>query len=248
MTDMGALVERSKVQFGLTPIEYKIQRSHRRTTISIAIDPDVGVLVTAPRLVARERLDRVVLNKGHWIARGLRRLSDRPPANHSKEFVSGEGFYYLGRQYRLRLETGPVRPLRLENGILSLPVPQRLSRANVEGYARAALVDWYRARARKYLLTRCRVWASKLKVEVHELVLSEPATRWGSTSKDGTVRINWRIVQAPSTLVDYVVAHELCHLVHRDHGQGFWAMLGRVMPDYEARKRRLSELGPALIW
>jgi predicted metal-dependent hydrolase len=248
MTDSGALLERSRVQFGLTPIEYKIQRSHRRTTISIAIDPDVGVLVTAPRLVARERLDQVVLTKGHWIARGLRHLSDRPPANHSKEFVSGEGFYYLGRQYRLRLETGPIRPLRLENGILTLPVPPGLSEANVEGYARAALVDWYRGRAGKYLKARCRAWAHKLKVEPQALALSEPATRWGSTSKDGTIRLNWRIVQAPSTLVDYVVAHELCHLVHRDHGREFWSMLGRVMPDYEARKQRLREVGPGMIW
>jgi predicted metal-dependent hydrolase len=120
--------------------------------------------------------------------------------------------------------------------------------ANVEEYVRAALVDWYRTRASKYLQARYRAWAGKLKVEPQALALSEPATRWGSTSKDGTVRLNWKIVQAPTPLVDYVVAHELCHLVHRDHGREFWSMLGRVMPDYEVRKRRLRELGPELIW
>jgi predicted metal-dependent hydrolase len=92
------------------------------------------------------------------------------------------------------------------------------------------------------------LWAPKLGLDAPRVVVSEPAKRWGSASADGTLRINWRVMQAPMTLVDYVLVHELTHLVRQHHGREFWATIGRVMPDYEARKRRLRELGPVLVW
>jgi predicted metal-dependent hydrolase len=85
-------------------------------------------------------------------------------------------------------------------------------------------------------------------IDAPEIVVSEPTKRWGSASKNGTVRINWRVMQAPVTLVDYVLVHELVHLVHEDHSREFWATLGRMMPDYEERKKRLRELGPRMVW
>ena len=78
--------------------------------------------------------------------------------------------------------------------------------------------------------------------------MSEPRKRWGSASPRGTLRLNWRIVQAPISLVDYVVAHELVHLAHPNHTPAFWAALGRAMPDYETRKGRLRSMGPELAW
>jgi predicted metal-dependent hydrolase len=79
-------------------------------------------------------------------------------------------------------------------------------------------------------------------------VVAEPPKRWGSTTKNGNVRINWRVLQCPVSLVDYVLAHELVHLIHEDHSRAFWAALGRIMPDYEERKRRLRAMGPRLVW
>jgi predicted metal-dependent hydrolase len=79
-------------------------------------------------------------------------------------------------------------------------------------------------------------------------VVAEPPKRWGSTTKAGIVRINWRVLQCPVSLVDYVLAHELVHLIHEDHSRAFWATLGRIMPDYEERKKRLREMGPRLVW
>jgi predicted metal-dependent hydrolase len=113
--------------------------------------------------------------------------------------------------------------------------------------ARAALVDWYRRLAASRLPEDTARWAQKLGVAVPRVIVSEPEKRWGSCSK-GVVRLNWRILQAPVSLIDYVVAHEVTHLLHEDHSRTFWATLGRVMPDYEARKVRLRELGPSLVW
>lgn len=242
-------IERSQVRFGGKTIGYNIKRSSRRGTVSIAIDPAEGVLVTAPRPASVEKLDDIVHAKASWILQRLRRQSDLPPLPSQREFVSGETFLYLGRQHRLRLDVNEApRPLRLDNGWLRVPIPRHLQQQHRGPFVRAALIDWYRRLASKRLSERVAFWAGKLELGSPETVLAEPRKRWGSASPSGTVRINWRIIQGPLSLVDYVVAHELTHLRHPDHTRAFWAALGRVMPDYDMRKTRLRSLGPQLEW
>lgn len=246
---MTTAIEHGRVAFGTKTIPYGLRRSSRRATVSIAVDPEEGVVVTAPAGVAVDKVERVVRAKAMWILERLRRrqASDRPPP--AREFVSGETFRYLGKQYRLDLgRRAEVAPLRLQGKRLFLPVPQGLGPEHEAGYARAALLDWYRARAEALLPARAATWAKALGVSPRRVLITEPPKRWGSASADGTLRLNWRVVQAPSRVVDYLVAHELVHLVHADHGREFWARLGRVMPDYEARKAQLRELGPSLVW
>lgn len=241
-------VERSEVRFGSKTIEYSIRRSSRRGTVSIAIDPTEGVLVTAPSPAPVGRLDEIVHAKATWIVQRLKRQSDLPPTQQ-KEFVSGETFLYLGRQYRLRLDRDhEPRPLRLDNGWLRIPLPSHLAEQHRSGYVRAALIDWYKRNAGKRIPQRILHWAGKLDVKAPEMLLVEPRKRWGSASSSGTVRINWRIIQAPLSLVDYVVAHELTHLRHPDHTPDFWRALERVMSDYEKRKVALRAIGPCLDW
>jgi hypothetical protein len=190
-----------------------------------------------------------VLTKAPWIVEKRKGRSERPPAP-GREFVAGETFLYLGRQYRLRIEGDPARigPLTLEHGWLRICVPGLLEEQHRAGYVRAALVDWYLKQARVRLPERVAHWAEKLRVPVPRVLVREPKKRWGSCHPSGLVRLNWRILQAPLRLVDYVVAHELCHLLHEGHGRRFWAALGAGMPDYEARRASLSELGARLIW
>lgn len=240
--------ERSEVTWGTTSLAYEIRRSARRSTVSIAIEPALGLVVTAPEATPVARLDSVVRAKAPWIVPRLKRQSERPPARPAREFVSGESVLYLGRQLRLRLlpEQDP-RPLALRGGWLELPLPRGLPPEHRGAYARAALIDWLKRHAAEHLPAWAAPWARKLGVACRRLLVTDQAKRWGSCSR-GVVRINWRIVQAPRALVDYVLAHELVHLIHDHHGREFWAELGRVMPDYEARRARLGELGPALLW
>jgi hypothetical protein len=86
----------------------------------------------------------------------------------------------------------------------------------------------------------------RARVDKPSIIICEQRKRWGSCDARGTLRINWRIVQAPIPLIEYVLAHELVHLAHRSHGPQFWATRGRMMPDYEERRRRLREMGPGL--
>lgn len=245
----AASLERSEVRFGNQTIGYSITRSSRRSTVSIAIDPSAGVQVTAPSPASVTRLDDIVHAKASWIIQRLKRQSDLPPPLSKREFVSGETFLYLGRQYRLRLDKDEdPRPLRLDNGWLRVPLPKHLGEENRGPFVRAALIDWYKRHASKRLLEQVLFWAGKLEVDVPEVLLAEPRKRWGSASSSGMVRINWRIIQAPLSLVDYVVAHELTHLRHPDHTPKFWRALERVMPDYEKRKAALRTIGPRLEW
>lgn len=242
------VAEHSAVQWGTTRIPYAIRRSARRGTVSIAVDPEIGVLLTAPEGTTVARLDGLVRQKAQWIVDRLRETRALPPRLPGREFVSGETFLYLGRQYRLRLFKGEPRPLAMRGGWLELGVPGGLGEAYRAAYARAALIDWYTRRARDVLPPRVEAWAARIGVDVARVVVCEQEKRWGSCDKRGVVRLNWRIVQAPSKVVDYVVAHEVAHRVCADHGKEFWGVLGRVMPGYEERRGRLRSVGSALLW
>jgi predicted metal-dependent hydrolase len=243
-------VEHSSVRYGNKVIDYAIRRSARRTTVSIAIDTTDGVLVTAPEPAPIARLDRIVHAKAAWICQRLKRQSDGPPAPSTKEFVSGESFRYLGRQYRLRVERADKpRPVRLERGWLRVVAPRGLDERHRAAHVRTALVEWYGARAKERLPARVAIWAKKLQMTPPAVTVADPQKRWGSASVAGTaIRLNWRVIQSPLSLVDYVVAHELTHLEHPNHTAKFWAALGRAMPDYDARKAKLSRLGVEFAW
>jgi predicted metal-dependent hydrolase len=203
----------------------------------------------APARATQKRLDELVRQKGPWIIRRLKRQSDLSPPLPEREWVSGETYLYLGRQYRLKAVTAATGELvRLRGAALTLTVERGLSDSEKNRRARLALIRWYRDRAAEYLPRRAALWAPKLGLDAPRVAVSEPAKRWGSANADGTLRINWRVMQAPATVVDYVLVHELTHLVHQHHGREFWATMGRVMADYEERKKRLRELGPVLVW
>lgn len=242
-----ALAEASRVRWGSTEIPYLIQRSDRRATVCIAVEPSGQVVLTAPRETSVLRLDRLVREKARWIVDRVRRSDSLQPLR-SREFVSGEGFRYLGRQVRLRVVVGaPVRPVALRAGWLDLSIPADLDPIHTQSYTRAALIDWFTARARERLPTWTAEWAKRLGVSYRDLVVTSQVKRWGSCS-NGVVRINWRVIQAPRPLLDYVIVHELTHLTHPHHGPSFWTALGRALPDYDGRRRRIRQLGPDLLW
>lgn len=214
----------------------------------------VGVDVStdaAPLSTPLLRLDQVVLSKAPWIIERVRRKSE-PPPQAAREFVSGETFRYLGRQYRLRVERCAEGPgeVGLRRGLLVVPtsIHASLSEKAAVEQVREALIGWYKMHAAERLPERARLWASRLGIDAPRVLIREPRKRWGSCDAKGTLRLNWRVIQAPLRLVDYVVAHELCHLEHPDHTRSFWATIGRVMPDYDVRREALRELGGALAW
>jgi predicted metal-dependent hydrolase len=242
--------EKSEVQFGRTTIGYSIRRSARRRTVSITVDPRDEVVLLAPVGIPVDRLDRVVHRKARWIVGKLHRGASLPTALPRREFVSGETFRYLGHQYRLRVASegsgGPSVSLR--GAWLRIGVPRGVEGPERAAAVQQALVTWYRLHAAERLPERVAVWSVKLGIKPPTVLIREQTKRWASCDPKGVLRFNWRIIQAPMSHVDYVVAHELVHLSHREHTLGFWSALGKAMPDYEHRRATLRSLGQALNW
>jgi predicted metal-dependent hydrolase len=241
--------ERSEVQFGQTRIPFVIRRSARRATVALTVEERGGLVVTAPAEVSIDKLNAVVRHKALWVVQRIRRARELPPPPSDREFVTGEGVLYLGRQLRLKVvEATEESDPRMRSGWYEVTVAPGLSGEERRREVRRRLAGSLKEHAELYLPGRLAEVCRSARVEKPSIIVREQRKRWGSCDARGTVRINWRIIQAPIALIEYVLAHEVVHLVHRSHGAAFWAALGRMMPDYEERRRRLREVGPALSW
>ena len=242
-------VERSEIQWGTTNIQFLIRRSARRATVALTIENDGKLVVTAPPEVTIDKLNEVVRRKTHWIMKRVRHVSELPPRPSAREFVDGETVLYQGGQLRLKVVeiAGEAYP-RMWKGWYEVPIPLGLAGEARRREVRFRLACSLKEHAELYLPNRLADVCLRARLEKPSIIVREQRKRWGSCDTRGTLRINWRIIQAPIALMEYVLAHELTHLGHPQHGPAFWAALGRMMPDYEDRRRRLRAMGPALEW
>jgi predicted metal-dependent hydrolase len=239
-----------QIVFGGEPISFSIDRTDRRKTVAISIGyGDIRVL--APRDMPDRAVEAVVYAKGPWILRKQASFAELGSHPAPREFVSGESFKYLGRPYRLKVmrhSSKSATTVAARGSTLVATVPSGLTAGPQADAVREGLVSWYRAKATHHAIARADVLALRLGVERPHVLIVNQSKRWGSCDAKGTVRLNWRVVMAPMTLVDYVIAHELCHLLERNHSRRFWRTMEILMPDFESRARELDRLGPSLIW
>ena len=229
------------MDFGGEAISFSIERTLRRKTVAISVGYD-GVRVLAPADLHLNRIIKIVRNRGPWLLRkqaGYRELGGAPIV---REFVSGETFYYLGRAYRLRRVTNRSAVATEVAARGAHLIASTQSNAEVADI-RNALRRWYRERAKVQFVECAQRMARRLGVQTPTVLIVDQSKRWGSCDVKGRVRLNWRLVMAPKSLIEYVIAHEVCHILERNHSRRFWRSLEIVMPDYEERVRRLSRKG-----
>jgi len=172
-----------------------------------------------------------------------RRLRRKPAAPDAPRFVDGETFFHLGEAVALRVtqdEAVALGCLR-EGDALRVNLAAALSAQNLREEARLELLLWYKREARRDFRERLAVWAARLDVGHGRMIVTSPRRRWGSCNYRNDIRLNWRLMLLPPTLIDYVVAHELCHVRHKHHGKSFWAELAGVMPDWKTRRQCLRQ-------
>lgn len=227
------------VQYGKTEIEYSLEYKER-DTLAIHVHPDTSVEVEAPHGSEMEEIEKRVRKKANWILkqqRNFRRYSvEFPP----RKYVSGETHRYLGRQYRLRVfeDDIPIEVVRMDRCMLTMYVNSKAPE-NVK----QVLEDWLRERARTIYAERVDEWHPRFErygIQRPQVVVRKMKFRWGSCTAKGKITLNFKLIQVPKRLVDYVIVHELCHLIEHSHAPAFYALMGKMMPDWEERREKLN--------
>lgn len=221
--------------------EVQVLRSGRRKTADVRVQ-EGEVFVVVPEDLNTDRIEQLLERKRPWILEKIALHREAMPVK-SREFVSGECFPYLGRNYRLKVEQGPFKPVKLLQGRLVVSAPRGREQPKL---IRGALVDWYQHNAKVKLHQKTCRFAALVGAEAAAVGVKSFKSRWGSCSAKGRIDYNWKIILAPNRRVDYVVVHELCHLLHHDHSPKFWREVARVMPDYQESKDWLKRHSASL--
>src|SRR5690242_17884053 len=217
-------------------LTFALRRSRRRKTLGITIERDGELVLAAPEGVPVEEIERLTRQKGLWIYRKLAEREFLIGPTRAKEYVPGETFYYLGRAYRLRLTDDPdAPPLTLQHGWFAL-------RRDAAGRGERHFSSWYGTHGAPWLARRVELYAPRVGVEPAPLKVQDLRYRWGSCGS-ASLNFHWRALQLPTRAIDYVVVHELVHIIEPRHDQAFWSRVERAMPDYESRKAWLAEHG-----
>lgn len=219
-------------------IDYELKKSSRKTT-SIYIERDGTITVLAPEPYDMGIIEEILEAKRSWIYRNLADWEDLNRTRVEREFVSGEGFPYLGSSYRLQIIENSSCDLTLKNGYFHL---KRSALSN----ARSTFIDFYREKAKQRLPRHVAQYAEKMGLRPSGVRVHDLKNRWASCSADGTLNFHWRCMMAPLSALEYIVVHELAHLKHANHTTDFWHTIEKVLPDYQQSKGWLRLYGAGL--
>ena len=221
-------------------LNYKIVRSQKRKKLTITVERDRSIIVHAPEGTSEEAVRRVVDAKRQWLFDKLRhpqKYQSRAPAP-GKEVVNGESAPYLGRDYLIEVKETESGEVEFSRRFL-VPVARQTERREV-------LRVWYLARAEEKILPRVKHHARGLGVEFAEARIVDSRYRWGSCTVKDNVNFNWRLIKAPMFVIDYVIVHELAHLIEANHTSRFWNIVRANASTMAKAKRWLMENGEVL--
>lgn len=226
--------------FNVDDLSVAVHYSQRRRTVQLTIERDASLTVTAPVGMCAAALEDFVREKQFWVYTKLAEKNAlRRPAK-AREFVTGEGFRYLGRSYRLLLVNEQDVPLKLEAGRFKL-LRSEVARGHEH------FVSWYKGHALPWLRRRAKQYAPRIGAEPTRVDVRDLGHRWGSCGQSGGLNFHWATILLPAGVVDYVVVHELVHLREANHTPEFWTRVERVLPDYRQRKEWLAANGAGFV-
>ena len=225
---------------GSTVIPYEVRESAKARAMKINATP-AGVEVVVPPGTPPDAVAAYVARRRRWVFDAVRELAARHEALLDQQYGSGAKLQYRGRWLMLDVQAGGVEEVEIAcRSKLHVTVPAHLVGVPRLEAVRAAFDRWLRARARDDLDRFGRKHAQALGVTPGGFRVSEARGRWGSCGRDGVIRAHWQLAQAPAAAFEYVVAHEVAHLVHRNHSENFWRTLARTLPSWPERKAMLE--------
>jgi predicted metal-dependent hydrolase len=231
---------RGFITYSAHRLDYQLRFSARRT-MAITVFPDRSIDVVAPRGTPQREVEVRLRKRARWVLRQQLHFEQFRPRSPKRRYVGGETHLYLGRQYRLKLFKGASEDVKLKGAFINVTCPNRKSTRDVK----RLVCEWYREKSDDRILQRFHAIAPRfvrLGREPSVPILRSMARRWGSFSRGGRILINPDLIRAPVACIDYVITHELAHLVHPNHSPSFYDLLDTLMPDWRARKERLERL------
>jgi predicted metal-dependent hydrolase len=229
---------------GTQTLHYQLKRSSRRS-IGFAIDSS-GLMITAPRWVTLADIETAISEKQRWIFTKLIEWQTRVEqrALPRVDWKDGAEVPYLGQPVRVTLGA-PQGTLAFDAGqaALALPLPLQADPQQIKDRVQG----WLQGEAKRLFGERLAIYAEKLGVSYRAYALSSAATRWGSCSSDGKIRLNWRLIHFPLSIIDYVVAHELAHLREMNHSPRFWQTVESIFPEFREARQTLKHHPPELL-
>lgn len=218
-------------------LEYKIIYSDRKT-LNISVERDKSVIVRAPRNTSPEKIVKIMESRRLWLYEKMNHKQKYRPGREPKEFVSGESLLYLGRNYRLDVLSSDHQGIRFNNKFTisksCQPIASRLFRS------------WYFNKAKEKIIPKVRFYAERLGVTYNKVMVSDLKYRWGSCTPRDNLNFNWRLIKAPMFVIEYVIVHELTHLLEANHTRRFWNIVSIQSPEYQKAKEWLIEYGGLL--
>jgi hypothetical protein len=241
-----------EIALGEHRVAYELRRVRRRS-IGFLVGPE-GLTVSAPRWVGQSEIEAALREKGRWILRKLHEQHERQRRLQAAriEWRDGATVPFLGETVILVLDPR-VTGSQLRAAEQTLPGVPRLTlhlglpHDAEPGQIRDVVQGWLQRQARRVFEERAAIYAERLRVRVARLALSAAATRWGSASADGSIRLNWRLVHFALPVIDYVVTHELAHLREMNHGPAFWDVVRGALPEYETARGALRREIPPVF-
>lgn len=221
--------------YGKKEINYDLKFSDRKT-LGIAVYPDLNVVVTAPENISYDKIHKKVKSKARWILKQLRTFEKYQPLTKAKSFVSGETHLYLGKQYLLKVEKGSNSLVRLKGSYLSVVTKNK-------DHTEKLVFDWYRLKAQIHFSTILEELLPEFEeynLKIKDLVIRKMNTRWGSCTPGGVITLNLHLIKAPKRSIEYIILHELCHLIHHKHDARFYQLLNSKMPNWQRWKEKLE--------
>ena len=219
-------------------LHYQLERRQRRT-VGLKIT-QAGLVIHAPKRISQSQLEDIIVQKADWVLRKLASVT----ANKIPEiqWQHGEQLLFLGNAITLTIEhNARSKAVEYEPGVLQLAMPNQ-----DEMLIARKVVQWYKKQAITDFTRRLEIFSSKLGVKFTSLTLSNAASRWGSCNSKKEIRLNWRLLQAPPHIINYVVCHELAHIKEMNHSAKFWATVASIFPDYKAAEKELKAISPQL--
>ncbi len=211
----------------------------KRKTVALIIRPDGSLEVRAPLRMPKKDILEWVASKSGWIEKHRQQIL-QAQAEQAKSalrpFQSGDLIYVFGKTY-------PLRIVKTQTETLQLQKTRLLMSSDLLPDARAALQRFLTNMLNWTLSLRISVFAAQIGKQPTKIRITQARTRWGSCSSKGSIAFNWRLAMAPPEIVDYIIVHELAHLIHPNHSRAFWDEVARILPDYKARKQWLKRYG-----